>query len=521
MSSAKPAANPNREPVDGLGDLLPQPVYQALRNHFLRPHETVYVSRYFFQEWLPRLGLLRWMLVLCLRESLQRTRHAQAGEEDGGTQGVVRVTRQELAARLECSEKTVSDLLRHIPHPTHKGWRAIDPNGPDGRPDPRRQALSRFIPRLRYWYQKEPGSDAPPKRYGFIIAVTMDDPLTPEDEARLRDLRLDEIQSIVAHRSTPEGSIAPSEPPPSGTMMSTAATSLPERHTDPSGALLKGRNALSGGPPEGHFALSGSSPEGSSYLSGVSLTGEFAPSGGLKGKNDPISLTLTKLTKYIQEELDTTLTNAAQIRRALTPLVRWTEHALGDYHSTGMFYKVLCALYPHHLDLFVAAMREALEVGMADSRANLGAIFVTSLKTLAREAGVELGLANTGSPSTPHEVTDLPRAEGHLLQPEPTERSVEEEGTTEGWTAERLWQQALAELQLQMPKATFDTWLHGTRGIAWDGEQLVVQLRTAQAQAWLEARMQANIERTVGGLVGHDVRVVYRCRNTSGITGNR
>lgn len=258
MSSSNPATtDTSRE--HPLGNLLPQPVYQALRNHFLRPHETVHVSRYFFEEWFPRLGLRRWLLVLLLREALSRSNE----------HGVVRITREELAARIECSEKTISDLLRHIPHPTRKGWRAIDPKGPDGRLDPRRQALSLFIPRLRYWYEKAPHSDAPPKRCGFIIAVSMDDPLTPEDEARMRALSLEEIQSIVVGDTpvgvppdpeslpSPEGSAGPSGTLPTALRSPSQSVLSSEGTLHPSETSVKGIISRSGAVPEGAVDLSG------------------------------------------------------------------------------------------------------------------------------------------------------------------------------------------------------------------------------------------------------------------------
>jgi len=68
-----------------------------------------------------------------------------------------------------------------------------------------------------------------------------------------------------------------------------------------------------------------------------------------------------------------------------------TETILDDYHSTAMLYKVLLALYPEHLDIFLQAIDEAVSIGEADSEANLGALFVSILKELAAETGIDLG----------------------------------------------------------------------------------------------------------------------------------
>jgi hypothetical protein len=42
--------------------------------------------------------------------------------------------------------------------------------------------------------------------------------------------------------------------------------------------------------------------------------------------------------------------------------------------------------------LFTQAVEEAVAIGQGDPEANLGAVFVATLKELAEETGVELGL---------------------------------------------------------------------------------------------------------------------------------
>lgn len=198
-------------------------------------------------------------------------------------------------------------------------------------------------------------------------------------------------------------------------------------------------------------------------------------------------LTLTELTNYIQD-IDDTLTSTLEIRRTVTPIVQFAEEALADFHSTGMFYKVLCALYPTHLDLFVQALGEAMEVGVADQSANLGAIFVETIKDLARQENVDLGFASTNTPGD----VPVPATDGE-----------------NDWTAEKLWEQAKHNLKLQMTQATFNQLLRGSRGVAWDGEKLIVQLHLQQAKTWLENRLQPTIVDSVHNVVGHDVEVMY------------
>lgn len=75
-----------------------------------------------------------------------------------------------------------------------------------------------------------------------------------------------------------------------------------------------------------------------------------------------------------------------------------------------------------------------------------------------------------------------------------------------------IWSAALDELKLQMTKAVFDTWLGGARALGWDGEQdktLVVGVHSLYAKDWLENRLNAKVQSTVTGIVGHAVAVRY------------
>jgi hypothetical protein len=63
--------------------------------------------------------------------------------------------------------------------------------------------------------------------------------------------------------------------------------------------------------------------------------------------------------------------------------------------------------------------------------------------------------------------------------------------------ATTLWETALAELQLQMIKATYDAWLRGSTVIACDEDNLIVQVRHAYAVDWLEHRLSSLINRTL------------------------
>src|SRR5436189_6349824 len=83
--------------------------------------------------------------------------------------------------------------------------------------------------------------------------------------------------------------------------------------------------------------------------------------------------------------------------------------------------------------------------------------------------------------------------------------------------AAHLWQAALGELQLQMTKATFDTWVKPTFALSFDAERsiLVVGVRNAYAKQWLENRLYGMIERTLNHVLGQpaEIRFILKTRD--------
>jgi len=75
--------------------------------------------------------------------------------------------------------------------------------------------------------------------------------------------------------------------------------------------------------------------------------------------------------------------------------------------------------------------------------------------------------------------------------------------------AKRIWQAALGELQLQLTKATFDTWLKDTIGLAYEDGAFVVGVRNAYAKDWLENRLYAHAARTLASIMNRTVEVRF------------
>jgi len=54
---------------------------------------------------------------------------------------------------------------------------------------------------------------------------------------------------------------------------------------------------------------------------------------------------------------------------------------------------------------------------------------------------------------------------------------------------EQAWQSVLGQLQMEMPRAAFDTWVRDTQALSLADGTLTVGVRNAYARDWLENRL--------------------------------
>jgi chromosomal replication initiator protein len=74
---------------------------------------------------------------------------------------------------------------------------------------------------------------------------------------------------------------------------------------------------------------------------------------------------------------------------------------------------------------------------------------------------------------------------------------------------EKVWQAALGELQLQMTKATFDTWVKQTYVLAYEDGTFIIGVQNGYAKDWLENRLLGTVKRTLAGIVNRSVEVKF------------
>jgi chromosomal replication initiator protein len=75
--------------------------------------------------------------------------------------------------------------------------------------------------------------------------------------------------------------------------------------------------------------------------------------------------------------------------------------------------------------------------------------------------------------------------------------------------AEQAWQSVLGQLQMEMPRASFDTWVRDTKPISYQNGKMVIGVRNAYARDWLENRLASTVSRLLVGIVNASVNVDF------------
>ena len=75
--------------------------------------------------------------------------------------------------------------------------------------------------------------------------------------------------------------------------------------------------------------------------------------------------------------------------------------------------------------------------------------------------------------------------------------------------AEKAWQSALGQLQMELPKASFDTWVRDTRFFSYDDGLITISVRNAYARDWLESRLSSTVSRLLMGIMNRAVEVAF------------
>jgi len=71
------------------------------------------------------------------------------------------------------------------------------------------------------------------------------------------------------------------------------------------------------------------------------------------------------------------------------------------------------------------------------------------------------------------------------------------------------WQSVLGQLQMEMPRASFNTWVKDTNAIQFQEGIFTVGAKNAYARDWLENRLSSTIVRLLSGILDQDVNLEF------------
>jgi chromosomal replication initiator protein len=80
-------------------------------------------------------------------------------------------------------------------------------------------------------------------------------------------------------------------------------------------------------------------------------------------------------------------------------------------------------------------------------------------------------------------------------------------------TAREVWRAVLGDLQLQLPRPTYETWLKPTEGISYDELSFVVEAPNSFAVEWLERRMYHALQKTLKKVSGRDFELQLQVKS--------
>ncbi|MFT3892732.1 MAG: DnaA N-terminal domain-containing protein [Anaerolineales bacterium] len=82
--------------------------------------------------------------------------------------------------------------------------------------------------------------------------------------------------------------------------------------------------------------------------------------------------------------------------------------------------------------------------------------------------------------------------------------------------AQQAWQSVLEQIQMEMPRASFDTWVRDTEALSLDDGTLTITTRNTYARDWLESRLQNKVQRLLVGILNQPVDVCFVVRIAAG-----
>lgn len=147
---------------------------------------------------------------------------------------------------------------------------------------------------------------------------------------------------------------------------------------------------------------------------------------------------------------------------------------------------------------FERCVKEYLRIGVRAFRADPASHAIAAISHLAVSQLADLACAQSRANALASPDVDDLAAENPEPEPEQTDD-------------DRLWAAVLLQLRMELPRATYDTWLAPTRLIAVQAGTYTIAAPSTYACEWLEHRMQGALKRTLSSVAGvRDPSLLFR-----------
>ena len=74
---------------------------------------------------------------------------------------------------------------------------------------------------------------------------------------------------------------------------------------------------------------------------------------------------------------------------------------------------------------------------------------------------------------------------------------------------QQAWQAALGQLQMEMPKSSYDTWMRSAELVSFENNTFTIGVPNAYARDWLDDRLTATISRILSGMMNETQTVAF------------
>lgn len=525
------------------------PEAQRAYDSIVRPNAILPITRYFMDNWLPLLGTSRAWVTLAFRQVAFVSR-------SGNHEVPVRTTLRKLGRWCGLSHVRVHQVLKD---PGLLTWFVRNPQGDladrsTPRSEPTTFMVRSDIPltpedqaRLTLWLEERAPSDDTDWIHAIEESVAARDLTLPKDH-RFPEVSLTVQQIVYAQR----GDDTPL--PPS---LDEACTELHSRWVQPERVTLATHYFIVRWLPDlspglGWLILHLRSR---SYLQEQRQVGQVWISGGWKGLAKSIGVSRKSLSRWVNSETANLFfkrridTKDPTNRRNILLYVRMSEpihpHDEAEYRSLVEGQDLTSPIPLERQDLTSPSTTagQSLTGGGKQSTErsrNLtapGQELTAPNQNLTRE---ETGLNKLGtilnalspskliSKSNFQELNpDDPVQTETVASPLPVEDPViglkgstiengqrsRSPGKTAEMSGSKLWRAAKSQLQVELSKAIFDTWLKDIEVIEFGDDALVLGAANDYASGWLNERMRGKIERIITGILGRDVMVHFMVRD--------